>query len=114
MVSYLTAPDDPQLLRRFYRQVRPWGFWSPIEQQVRTDDPSFRPNCDMNRDMVNCAVGIVWQVALCLIPVYTVIRRFDALAGALVVAGATSLVLKLNWYDKLPPPGDSVQPFDVT
>jgi hypothetical protein len=65
------------------------------------EDPNFRPNKGFARDMVNVAVGIVWQLTFVLMPIYLVIRRFHALAIAAVVAAITSLFLKFNWYDKL-------------
>lgn len=101
VVSLITEPDDEEVLKRFYRNVRPWGFWEPIYQKVVQEDPSFRKNTGFKRDMVNVAVGIVWQVTLYVIPIYIVIRKFQPLAIAAVVLAVTSIFLKKNWYDKI-------------
>lgn len=101
VVSLLTKPEDESVLKEFYRSVRPWGFWKPIEQKVLAEDPNFRPNRDFAKDMINVAVGIVWQTTFVLIAVYLVLQRFKPLAicaGLLVV---TSIFLKFNWYNKL-------------
>ena len=45
----------------FYRTVRPWGFWKPVHDKVVAIDPSFQPNRNFRRDMVNVVVGTIWQ-----------------------------------------------------
>ena len=97
----MTKPDDEEVLKKFYKNVRPWGFWEPIHQKVLQDDPAFEKNTNFNRDMINVAVGIVWQVTLCVIPIYIVVRKFNQLTVAVAVLAATSLFLKINWYNKL-------------
>ena len=100
-VSLLTKPDDVEVLKKFYKQVRPWGCWEPIRQMVMAEDASFKPNTNFKRDMVNCAVGIVWQTTLVLIPIYLVIKSFREMWISIAVLVVTSIFLKLNWYNKL-------------
>lgn len=99
--TLLTKPEDEEVLKDFYRRVRPWGLWGPIYRKVLSEDPSFEPNKDFWRDMFNIAVGIVWQVSLVVLPMYFVIREFGraALTGAVILA--TSVILKFSWYDRL-------------
>lgn len=99
--TLLTPAEDDEVLKAFYRKVRPWGFWGPILAKVRQEDPGFEPNPDFGRDMFNIAVGIAWQTSLVLIPILLVIRKWNGLmiAGAVVVV--CSLILKFTWYDNL-------------
>jgi solute:Na+ symporter, SSS family len=99
--TLLTAAEDTELLKSFYRKVRPWGFWKPIQALVMAEDPAFVPNRDFSRDMFNIAFGIVWQVALMAVPVYLVLRDWRALALAAALVAATSGVLKFTWWDRL-------------
>jgi len=99
--TFMTKPEDDEVLKGFYRRVRPWGFWGPILAKVQRDDPSFQPNPDFVRDMFNVVVGIAWQTSLIALPIYVVIRRYDIAEIALGVILATSLVLKFTWYDHL-------------
>ena len=48
--SYLTPPDDEEVLIRFYTSIRPWGFWGPIHQKAIERDPNFEGNEDFKRD----------------------------------------------------------------
>jgi hypothetical protein len=99
--ALLTKPEDDEVLKGFYRRVRPWGFWDPILKKVRKDDPSFQPNPDFPRDMFNVAVGIAWQTSLIALPIYVVIRKHDMAWIALAVIVGTSAILKFTWYDHL-------------
>jgi len=99
--TLLTAPEDEEVLKSFYRRVRPWGFWGPIRDKVQRENPSFRPNPDFARDLANIVIGIAWQTSLVAFPVYVVVRRLDHALVALAVVLATSVILKFTWYDHL-------------
>jgi hypothetical protein len=99
--TLLSAPEDEEVLKDFYRRVRPWGFWGPILKKVQQEDPSFQRNRDFFRDMFNIAVGVIWQVALVVLPMYIVTWRLRRAAITFAVVAVTSLILKLTWYDHL-------------
>jgi Na+/proline symporter len=99
--TFLTAPEDEEVLKDFYRHVRPWGFWGPILEKLRQEDPSFRPNKDFARDAFNILVGMIWQIALVALPIYIVTWRLRHAALAVCLIAITSLVLKFTWYDHL-------------
>jgi SSS family solute:Na+ symporter len=100
-VSLLTKPEDEEVLKKFYRQVRPWGFWGPICDMVCREDPGFKPNTNFKRDMLNSAVGIVWQTMFVLIPIYLVIKDFRKMWISIAVLVVTSIFLKFNWINKM-------------
>ena len=99
--SLMTEPEEEKILKSFYKQVRPWGFWAPVHAAVVKEDPSFKRNTNFGRDMLNCAVGLIWQVPLWAIPVYVVFRSWKALWISILVLLVTSVFLKFNWLDKL-------------
>jgi Na+/proline symporter len=101
--TLLSRPTDLETLKRFYREVRPWGFWGPIRRLVEAEDPSFERNCGFGRDMVNVAVGIAWQTALVALAFYIVLMRLRGAAIAALVVAATMAFLKKSWYDRLEP-----------
>jgi solute:Na+ symporter, SSS family len=99
--TLLTKPEDEEVLKDFYRRVRPWGFWGPILAKVRAEDPTFERNKDFFRDMFNIAVGIVWQVSLVALPIYIVTWHLRHAALAFGIVAVTSLILKFTWYDHM-------------
>ena len=53
------------------------------------------------RDMFNVLIGVAWQMALVVWPIFLMIKMWDALALSLGVVVVTSLILKYFWYDPL-------------
>ena len=99
--SLLTAPDDMEVLKHFYRKTRPWGFWGPVLAALQQEDPSIRSNKNFRRDALNVMVGIVWQTGLTALPIFLVIRHWPGFLVTAFVVGLTTLFLKFNWYDQL-------------
>ncbi len=78
-----------------------WGFWGPIREQVRREDPAFQPNHNFVRDMTNVLVGMIWQLCLVSLPIFMVLRNWSWVGGVAVTLALTSVFMKFNWYDKL-------------
>ena len=96
-----TRPTEDEVLKNFYRSVRPWGFWKPVHEMVAREDPSFQRNTNAARDLLNCAVGIPWQLTLVSIPLYVVFRDLRGTFISLAVLVSASVFLKKFWYDNL-------------
>ncbi|NOZ62370.1 MAG: sodium:solute symporter, partial [Calditrichaeota bacterium] len=96
-----TDPDDEEVLKEFYRRVRPWGFWKPIHEKVVAENPSFENRSNWKLDMVNVFVGVVWQTALRIIPIFIIIYEFKWAWVSVLLVAVTTVILKKNWYDKL-------------
>lgn len=99
--TYTAPATDTAVLKKFYVKTRPWGFWKPIHDMVVAEQPDFQKNKAFGRDIVNVAVGIIWQTALVAAPIYLVVKQFSSLIIALVIVVIGSVILKKNWYDKL-------------
>ncbi|MEQ9309210.1 MAG: sodium:solute symporter family protein [Balneolaceae bacterium] len=100
--TYSSPPVEEEVLKKFYKSVRPWGFWKPIHDKVVAEDPSFVRNSGFKKDMFNVVVGIIWQTALVVFPIYLVLMEFVPLGVSIGIAVITSYILKKTWYDKLP------------
>ncbi len=99
--TLLTKPEEDEILKKFYKAVNPWGAWGPIRAKVMQDDPRFVPNPDFLKDMINVAVGIVWQLSLTALPIFIVLRNWTWTGWVAVVLVLTTVFIKFNWYDKL-------------
>lgn len=101
LVTLMTKPEKMAVLKQFYMDTRPWGFWKPVIRVLQEEHPAFEPNRSFLKDAVNVTVGIVWQLCLCLLPFYLVIRDWKGFWAVAVVLAGTSVFLKINWYNKL-------------
>ncbi|MFZ2147273.1 MAG: sodium:solute symporter family protein [Sedimentisphaerales bacterium] len=100
--TLLTKPEDEEILKKFYMSVRPWGFWKPIADKIKAEQPGFEPKTDCGRHWFNVIVGIIWQTSLVALPVYIVIQKPRGIVSAMVVLVVTTLILKKSWFDHLP------------
>jgi Na+/proline symporter len=102
LIGTFTTPfENREQVKQYYRQTRPWGFWGPIKREVMAEDPDFVPNKDMGRDGINILVGIVWQLAQVVLPIYLMIRMHEEVLVWAVVLLAATWFLKKNWWDRL-------------
>jgi solute:Na+ symporter, SSS family len=99
--TLLTPADDMEQLKEFYRRVRPWGFWGPVREAVLREDPGFAVNRDFRRNVFNIVIGTCVQTTLVALPIYVVLRRFDAIAFCLALIAVGGVILKKTWYDRL-------------
>jgi solute:Na+ symporter, SSS family len=99
--TYVTKPEEPEVLKKFYSTVRPWGFWKPVHEMVIAENPNFKKNTNFLRDMFNVAVGIVWQITLVAMPIYLVIRMKSHVLVCIAILAVTSFILYKTWYRKL-------------
>lgn len=100
--SLLSPPTDMEVLKKFYRNVRPWGFWGPVDEAVKKEDPAFETNKSFGLDMFNVLIGTVGQTAITALPVFIVLMmpgQGFLTAGVLLVC---VFILWKTWYKKLP------------
>ena len=99
--TFLSEPTDMKTLKSFYKTVRPWGWWGPVYKELLKEESTLKKNTDFWYDMFNCAIGIVWQSSMIVMPIYFVIRDYPKGLIALVVFAMTTLILKFTWLDKV-------------
>jgi len=103
VVCLRTPPEKDEVLESFYRNVRPWGFWKPVYENLVRKSPNLQKNTNFRRDAFNVGIGIIWQLNLMVIPICIVIRQYDTLLISVAVLVITSIIMKFTWYDKLGP-----------
>lgn len=99
--TYLSPPTERKVLKAFYKNVRPWGFWKPVAIEVMAEDAAFVPNKRFKLDMFNVVLGIIGQCCLTLIPMYLVLWMKMPLIITVIILAIIILILKKTWWDKL-------------
>jgi Na+/proline symporter len=99
--TYSAPATDTDVLKKFYKQVRPWGFWKPVHEMVIAEDPSFVPNKRFKLDMFNVVLGIIGQTCLTILPMYFVLWMKLPLLITIIILGVIVFILKKTWWDKL-------------
>jgi len=99
--TFIEPLPNREHIKTFYKQTKPWGFWGPIKKEVMAEDPCFIPNMDFKRDSFNVVVGIVWQMAQVVIPIYFMLRQNTEMIIWSAILILTSILLKKYWWDTL-------------
>lgn len=99
--SLCTKPTDTEVLKEFYRTVKPWGFWKPIRLMVAAEDPTFVRNKHFKRDMFNVVLGIIGQLCLTILPMYLVLMMETELLVTVALLAVIAFTLKKTWWNKL-------------
>ena len=99
--TYTAAPTDTEVLKSFYKNVRPWGFWKPIHDLVSAEDPAFAGNKNFKLDMFNVVIGIIGQLCFTLLPMYFILKMQTPLWLTIAAIVAIVLILRKTWWQKL-------------
>ncbi|QNF33397.1 Na+:solute symporter [Adhaeribacter swui] len=100
--SLVTPPTETATLKSFYKTVRPWGFWQPIEKLIKNEDPAFKANQNFTLDVFNVIIGVTAQCCLTLLPMYFIIQLHTQLWVTVAVLIVCILILKKTWWNRLP------------
>ena len=99
--TYSAPPTEEEVLKTFYKNVRPWGFWKPINDKLVAENPDFKKNKDFGRDMFNVVIGIIAQTVLVILPMYLIFRQSIPIYISLAILVACLFLLKKYWWNKL-------------
>ena len=99
--TFTAPPTEAETLKKFYRTVRPWGFWKPVHDMVVKDEPGFEPNRRFKLDMFNVVLGIIAQLCMTVLPMYVVLSMHLPLLITILILTLIILILKKTWWDKL-------------
>ena len=99
--TFLHKPTSNDVLVKFYKNVRPWGFWKPIREQVMSEDPDFKPNKNFGMDMFNIVLGTIGQTALVALPIFLVIKLHVPMLITIGITAVVFFIMKRTWWDRL-------------
>ncbi|MDX2278510.1 MAG: sodium:solute symporter family protein [Saprospiraceae bacterium] len=99
--TLLNPPTEMSTLKSFYAQVRPWGFWGPVYDAVKADDPTFQKNLNFGKDMSNVLVGILAQISMTVLPIYFILGKWSSTLFVVLILIACTVILKRRWWDPL-------------
>ena len=99
-VSYLTQPTEMSTLKNFWLQIRPFGFWGKVRNQV--DAKIVKQSHTANAiDLSNIFFAVIWQLSGVVTVISLLLHQwFSAGIGAILLV-SFGIFLYFNWYKKL-------------
>ncbi len=99
IVSWTGPVVDPEVLKRFFLTVRPFGLWKPVQKQVQASgEPSNHSYEGAGRAILNVILGMIAILGLYLAPMYFVGHWFLHASICLGTAFLAISVLYRTWY----------------
>ncbi|GAA4281937.1 sodium:solute symporter family protein [Gaetbulibacter aestuarii] len=99
--TYSAPPTEEKVLKTFYINVRPWGFWKPVHDKIIAEGTVIKKNTDFGIDMFNVVIGVIAQTALVILPMYLIFRQTIPLFVTLAVTIICLILLKKYWWNSL-------------
>ncbi len=99
--TYAAPATNKETLLKFYKDVRPWGFWKPVHQMALAEDPNFKKNKNFGINMFNIVLGMAGQLLLMLLPMYLILNKWTGLGIVAALLAVIFIVMKKTWWNKL-------------
>lgn len=99
--TYSAPATNKDILKEFYLNVRPWGFWGPVKEEVIAENPDFKSDANFGRDMFNVLIGTIAQTLLVLIPMYLIFQQTFPLYICIIILVICIALLKKFWWNNL-------------
>lgn len=99
--TYIAPLENEEQVIRFYRDTQPWGWWGPIRKKLLQQEPDWKSTTSFKRDAFNVVIGMIWQMAQVVIPMYFMIKNNTQLAIWTIIFFVSSYLLKKFWWDRL-------------
>ncbi|MHC4911919.1 MAG: sodium:solute symporter family transporter [Planctomycetota bacterium] len=109
IATLLTRPTASATLDKFYRNVRPWGFWAPVKRRLTPAQAQETPDSPAS-DIAATLVGMPWIIALYMVPIYLITHCWTQFFISSGIVIFSSILLYFLWYKKLPPPDELEEP----
>ena len=98
--AYLTKPTDPEVLKNYYRKIRPFGLWAKLKETL-TEEQRLKMDAENRNDLISLPFAFFWQVTILLLPIQLLIGAYKSFAVTLVVFVLSITGLYIFWYRKL-------------
>ncbi len=99
--TYLSAPEDHEVVARFYRITRPFGFWGPFRKALPEAD-RIAMQLEHRRDVMCVPFAMLWQICMFILPMQAVIGAWKPFVPTFILfcVGLTSMYFL--WWRHLP------------
>ena len=98
--TYVTAPTPDDVLVKFYKTTRPFGWWGPVRKQI-PDSSLSKINRENRRDIIATLFAVPWQVVLFLTGMAIIMQTWGTFSYLVIVLVGLSVGLYFMWFRHL-------------
>ena len=95
--TFVTRPTDFEVIDKFYKITRPFGFWGIVRQNLPANIQQKIQN-ENRRDILSTIIAIPWQLILFMLGITFMMKRWDIFGTLLVLFIMLSIALYFTWF----------------
>jgi hypothetical protein len=99
--TYLTKPEDDEVVAKFYRITRPFGFWGPYKARLSKPDRTAM-ELEHRRDIFASPFALLWQICMFILPMQMVIGAWKSFFPTLALWVLGGAGIYFLWFRHLP------------
>lgn len=99
--SLLTAETPREIVTRFYRTTKPFGFWGPLWKPLSAIEKTSWAR-EHRFDILSTISALIWQVCLFLLPMQVLTRNWYGVIVTLPIFLGACIALYFFWWKNLP------------
>jgi Na+/proline symporter len=100
-VALLTAPTDPEVLRKMYLETRPFGVWGHLKETLSPEERE-KTTREHRQDLVALPFALLWQTTLFLAPMLFIIHNWVGFAYAAAICVGSFAAIYFFWFRHQP------------
>ncbi|MCB1130068.1 MAG: sodium:solute symporter [Verrucomicrobiae bacterium] len=101
VAALLTAPTDPEVLRKMYLETRPFGVWGHLKETLSPEERA-KTSREHRQDLTALPFALVWQTCLFLAPMLFIIHNWKGFAGTAAICAGSFAAIWLLWFRHQP------------
>jgi hypothetical protein len=101
IVTLLTEPTDPEVLRKMYLETRPFGVWGHLKNTLSPEERA-KTSREHRQDLIALPFALLWQTTLFLAPMLLIIHNWKGFAGAAAICIGSFAAIWFLWFRHQP------------
>lgn len=98
--TFLTKPTDDEVLVKFYKKTRPFGFWGKIQHEISPEEQA-SIKAENSRDIKALFVAVPWQLTMFMMFMVIPLKNWALFVPLFIAFAVLSFLLYKMWYRKL-------------
>ncbi len=101
IATYFTSPTEEEVVKRFYKATRPFGFWKPY-RNLLTEEEREKMKREHRNNLLSLPFILVAQTTLYLLPMQLIIHTYSTFWLTFTAFVVSAIGIYWFWYRNLP------------
>ncbi len=99
-VSLATPPTSPEVLKRFWKEIRPFGWWRRVRATMTETQVTLAAS-ENQRDIANIPFAIAWHLSGVVMVISLLLHKWETMLYGGIIWLVSAVWLYFRWYRRL-------------